>query len=294
MNRLDWLRARQNGIGASDMPNLVGVGFGNAMSVYRSKVEAVEDRDATGVLALGLYLEPYILGEYQRAMDVELRPLGYSIVQHPSWSWLFATPDFRRADGYYVQAKTTGGFGDDWGPNGSDEIPIKYRVQVMQEMFCTQTEWIDVAALCRITGEFRVYRVMFSLREFHSLKEHASEFWLHHVEKRIPPGVEWEQRFANSRLPFTRDKFVELPEELAPLLDQRAALSAIEKEASGEVDRLNAEIMRALGDGHKATCGGWKISRIRTDDEIKPAELVPERIVKGKDYLRITAAKGKR
>jgi len=294
MNRLEWLRERQTGIGASDTPNLVGVGFGDAMSVYRSKVEPVRDAEPEGYLELGLYLEPLIGKKYSEMMGCRVEPLSYRIMRHCDAPWLFASPDFQRPDGRYMQAKTVAGFGDEWGPSGTDQIPDGYRVQVLQEMACTDTDSIDVAALCRITGELRVYRVMWEMVEFHLMYAVAYDFWHGHVEPRKPPTAEWEQRFADARLPFTRDKAVELPEELAPLLDQRAALSAIEKEASGEVDRLNAEIMRALGDGHKATCGGWKISRIRTDDEIKPAELVPERIVKGKDYLRITAAKGKR
>ena len=290
MNRLEWLRARQNGIGASDTPNLVGLGFQDAMSVYRSKIEPVTDREPDGLLALGLALESHIACLYQRAMGVSVEACGHSIARPSPSSWLFASPDFRREDGQYMQAKTVAGFGDEWGPNGSDEIPPGYRVQVMQEMFCTDTSMIDVAALCRITGEFRVYRVGFDYSQWHWQMLAAHDFWSNHVVPRVPPGLAWSQRFTE-RLPFARDKAIELPDTLTPLFEQRATFAAIGKEAEAETERLTAEIMRALGDGHKATCGEWKVTRVRTDDEIKPPEYMPERIVKGKDYLRITKGK---
>lgn len=289
MNRLEWLRARQSGIGASDTPNLVGLGFQDALAVYRSKIEPVEDREPEGLLALGLALESHIGRLYERAMGVAVRPCGYSIVRIPN-SCIFASPDFERKDGRLMQAKTVAGFGDEWGPSGSDEIPRAYRVQVMQEMRCTCTDWIDLAALCRITGEFRVYRIAFDGELWKWLAVTAGRFWREHVVDRTPPGLAWSQRFTE-RLPFEKNKALELPDALAPLFEQRAEFAAIGKEAEAETERLTAEIMRALGDGHKATCGEWKVTRVRTDDEIKPPEYVPERIVKGKDYLRISKGK---
>ena len=48
--RLQWLAERQSGLGSSDAPNLVGLGFRTAQDVYIDKTEPVRDLPPAGNL----------------------------------------------------------------------------------------------------------------------------------------------------------------------------------------------------------------------------------------------------
>ena len=73
MNRTEWLTSRQAGIGASEVAAVLGLGaYGSPAAVWASKVGQIDDSPPSGLAAMGLDLEPFILAEVARRLDVEV------------------------------------------------------------------------------------------------------------------------------------------------------------------------------------------------------------------------------
>ncbi len=263
-DRTAWLAERQTGIGSSDAPNLVGVGFRTAADVYREKTEQPRPAATTGVLRRGLDLEPIVAARYAEVMGVELLIPAEQIARHRERTWQLASIDRARVDRRPVELKTVTGFGPEWGETGSADVPDGYRVQVQHQMGVLDADSCDLAALDVIAWEFRVYRVAFDADLFAWLTDVEHRFLRDHVMTLTPPGVAWERQFkaeAERRItvPGTR---VVLPEFAAGLCDRRADLKSIEKEAKAEADAITEQLDALIADAEQATAGSWKLKRV--------------------------------
>lgn len=263
--RKQWLEERRRGIGSSDAPNLLGVGFRTAADVYREKIDPPDERmPDRGFLRRGIDLEPIIAARYVEAVQgVELaKPLP--VIVHPSRDWQLASLDRVRDDGYPVELKSTIGFGDEWGPAGTDLIPDRYQIQVQHQLGTGGFEWADVAALDIIAWELRVYRIPFNPALFEFISEVEAKFWTDHVLAKRPPGAEWGEQFADeARGRTVKGKKIELPEDAAALIAQRQELKSIRDEADAAYKQLGFAIEVLLGDAEEGTAAdAWKVKRI--------------------------------
>lgn len=285
--RLAWLRARQSGIGSSDAPNLVGVGFRDAMAVYRDKTEPVSERPAAGYLRRGLELEPVVAQMYEEVMGVPLAASspGQEIVRHRERPWQICTPDRHRADdGTPVQLKTVAGFSDEWGDPGTDQIPENYRIERIHELGVLGAERVDLIALDVIAWEPRVYRVLFDQATWDWLTEVEAEFW-----DRVRTGssipADWEQKFALPPVRLRNDT-IDLGDDMVAIFEQRKAVAVVRDEAEAEVKRLNDEIEAGMGEYKKAVAGRWRVTKV-----VNQGGKEVSYISSPSKGLRITAAK---
>jgi predicted phage-related endonuclease len=287
--RLEWLQARQSGIGSSDAPNLIGLGWSDAASVYRSKVEPVVDRRPAGNLRRGLELEPIVAAMYTEIMRVELATKAAEniIVRHRDRDWQFCTPDRWRSDGGLVQFKTTAGFSDEWGPSGTDEIPETYRIERCHEMGVCGVDWMDVIALDVIGWEPRVYRLLFDRTLFDWLTEVEAEFW-QRIQERKPVDAEWSEQFKPHAIKLIDPTPApDLGAEIAAIIERRERVRKVRKEAEAIEEGFTDRIREALGNNARATAGDWKVKQVR----IPGATFTMERSAYNR--LTITKAKGK-
>ena len=268
MNREEWLKERQTGVGASDAPNLVGVGFRDAASVYRSKVEPVRDTPPAGFLRRGLELEGIVANMYTEVMGESLTEPTEAIRRHPERPWQLASIDRERQDGMPVQLKTLAGFGDEWGENGTDLIPDGYRVQCLHEMGVSGRDSMDLICLDVIAWEPRVYRLMFDSSAWDWLTSVEDEFWKR-VLAREPVGPEWDEQFAEQAARvIVKGKLVELGPDVSALIERRKEFAAIKKEAEEEYERLGLLLADRLGDAEKAVAPGWKLGWVNMPETV--------------------------
>jgi len=286
--RAKWLADRQEGVGSSDAPCLVGLGWKNATDIYREKTTSPDARPPAGFLRRGLELEGIVAGMYVEsgaAIGAEIAK-PEAAVAHPDRPWQLANLDRVRDDDRPVELKTTAGFGDEWGPAGSDIVPEGYLVQCQHQMGVVGADWCDLAALDVIAWEFRVYRIPFSPAFFDFLTNVEAAFWAQ-VVARQPVGPEWSEQFADpARSRMVKGKAIDLP-DAAELIEQRKAFGAIRDEADAEYRRLGARIEAMLGDAEAATAGPWKVKRVnvkahRVEAHDKPAS----------SYIRCDRKKG--
>lgn len=266
-----FLRERQTGIGGSDAPNLVGVGFRSAADVFREKTNPVIVRPPAGRLRRGLELEPLVAAMYRELMGINLIDPEGVVARHADRPWQLCHLDRRRPDGTLVQLKTTAGFSDDWGPPGTDQVPEAYRVQCLHEMGVTKTDSIDLIALDVIEWEPRIYRILFDANAWAWLTEIESRFW-DHVQRREPPPSDWHSAMAPAPAAlFAKGKAIELGADASRLIEQRKALAAIRDEADAEYRRITTRLEIQMGDAEIATAVGYRIKRINVAAGIVPA-----------------------
>lgn len=132
----DWLAARAGRLGGSETAAVLGLSpWQSRFGLYQHKrgiVPSIADRPA---LEWGRLLEPVVADKWLRGHPEHV-DLGTGTWQHPHLPWMIATPDrWLQLDGNTeVLEIKTAARDDHWGPAGSDEYPVWYRVQVIQEM----------------------------------------------------------------------------------------------------------------------------------------------------------------
>lgn len=152
-DRLLWLAERRTGIGASDVPAIVGESrWGSPWSVWAEKVGLVpiDDSDQTDAQRLGHDLEPVIGRWFTRKTGLYVAG-EQRMVRHPVFGYHFAT-----LDGQVYESPAEGD--DEWGePLGVfeakttaekwAELPEYVRVQVQWQMWVTNADRTWVAAM---------------------------------------------------------------------------------------------------------------------------------------------------
>jgi predicted phage-related endonuclease len=155
--RAEWLAARREGIGASELAAVLGVpgAYGSPFSTWWSKVGDWEVTEQTPEMLMGVRLEP-LIGETwqeQNPSTVLCRPAAALFASHDV-PWMLCTPDFLAVTRdsvrcHYplecehtnpalacfipviepVECKAYDG-GTGWGTPGTDEVPPHIDVQI--------------------------------------------------------------------------------------------------------------------------------------------------------------------
>lgn len=180
-----WLAERRKGIGASEIPILLGLsGYSSPIELYLSKVYENAAEEMSEAASWGLLLEDAIAEEFGRRLELRTEKFGY-IVRHAEFRFLFATPDHVAHDGAMkvpIQVKTTGVFNDgEW----QDGAPMRVVAQVHQEMMCLGSNY--GYAVCLIGGQKMVWqRIERNENLCTEIASAGSRFW-QHVQDREPP-----------------------------------------------------------------------------------------------------------
>jgi predicted phage-related endonuclease len=134
-----WLQARLAGIGASEMASVLDVpgAYRSRYALWWAKVEGWTEADSFE-MKVGRKLEP-VIGELfaeERPDLLVCRPNG-RLWRHPVHEWMLATPDFLAATEAGtvepVECKSDEG-GHGWGQPGTDQVPYRHAVQIVQQM----------------------------------------------------------------------------------------------------------------------------------------------------------------
>jgi len=188
---------------------------------------------------------------------------------HREREWQRATPDrliYPQPDHDFdvpeqavglLEVKTSP-FGDEWGPSGSEQIPIHYRCQVMWQMDTLGLHRTEVAVL--IGGwDYREYVVEYDEDEAKILRDAAARF-LDDVRNGVRPDIDGDTATYQTirvQADGLEDRDVEIPAELAARWD--AAYTALAK-ASADLTQVRGEVLDLIGNGRRAVCDGRRIA----------------------------------
>jgi putative phage-type endonuclease len=278
----DWHQARRAGVSASEIAAVLGISpWESAFSLYWRKVNGWEV-EGNADMDAGRYCEPAIADWAADHIDphenLVLAPAGlYASVDRP---WQLATPDRlvhlpcatcegRRwfsasspcpdcgATGVSgrpiatLDCKWTGRW-DGWGEPETDELPVYYRAQLLQQCDVMGVDDWFVPVLG--PGGFRLYRGRRDPKDIRVLRAGGAAFAARLVAG-DPPDIDSHTATvdAQKRLHHLGQGDVEIPVELAEGYRRARALrSRIE----ARVDGYEARLREALGDDYaRAVCG---------------------------------------
>lgn len=167
---------------------------------------------------------------------------------------VFEVPDTAAA---LLEVKTSP-FGDEWGPSGSDTIPIHYRCQVMWQMDTLGLHRTHFAVL--ISGhDYREYTVDYDQDEARILRD-AAERFLRTVRDGERPDIDGDTATYQTirvQADGLEDRDVEIP--FGTVIRWDDAYEAY-REASDRLTQVRGEVLDLIGNGKRAVCEGRRIA----------------------------------
>jgi putative phage-type endonuclease len=245
----EWLEARRKGVTASEIAVIMGLSpYSSPYKLFHQKTGTLPPDDDSAVMERGRVLEPYIAGKFaEMHPEFFVEGDGRQLYAHSERSWELATPDrtltekatqetwaaFIAAEPVAVlECKVDGGSGDDWGDEGTGEIPVHYRAQVLWQMDVMGVEAAYVARLRVRDWRVMVYELKLdddAQADLKLMRAEARDF-LDRLDLRDEPDVDWR--------PATID-----------------ALKTLHPLGDGEE---TAEIGPQLADRYEAACRNYK------------------------------------
>ncbi len=184
----EWLAIRNRGLGGSDIAAVLGFNrFKSPLQVYLEKrgEAAPEDLSDNERVYWGTRLESLVAEEYEKRTSRKVRRVN-AVLQHPDHPWMLASLDRDVvADDRILEVKTTAG-GDEWGEEGTDQVPVNYLMQTMHYLAVTGASVCDLAVL--ISGrDFRIYQIHRDNDLIEEMIRRGDEFWSA-VMDGVPPA----------------------------------------------------------------------------------------------------------
>jgi predicted phage-related endonuclease len=287
--RKNWLEARGRGLGGTDTSAIVNLNpWKRPIDVYLNKLGLDDQREPTEAMFWGSYLErgvaqlyatrtgcalipPELMGDHLRAKfpGMAHEVLGkFTLLNHADLPFVLGTPDMLARDWPRgVEIKTCGHKTAEWGKEGTDEVPVHYRIQVAQYMAITGFDVWDIAALFS-GNRLEIFPIGRDRPLEDQLLNHAADFWHKHVEARLEPTLDesesWKRHLGKLYAIGNQD-FIE-PD---PAIDEAATALKEAQQAICEAEQLEALAKNRLAQligtnkGAKLTAGG-KVQWIRS------------------------------
>jgi putative phage-type endonuclease len=280
----EWHAARASRLGASEISAVLGLSpWESRFSLWHRKAGLVPPAIETDEMTWGHYLEAPIAARF-----AELHP-EWRVSRTGTWvsvarPWQLANPDRlafpagRSGTRTPVEVKWSP-YGDGWGPSGTDEIPVYYRCQVLQQLDVLGAPYGILVAL--VGSEYREYRIDYDPVDVAVLRAAGEEFMAslpnelnpdgdrpdidstghtYRVLKQLHPGIDGGEQEISQRLTVFYRVAMEFSRR-AESLEQRAKNAMLD----------------AMGAARRAVCDGERVA-IRSPgrgDSIRLAETKP-------------------
>ena len=189
MDKLQWLKERQKGIGGSDVGAIMGVNrWKSPFEIYMDKTEDITEVKESGELSYwGNTLEEVVAREFFIRTGKRVRKDNRQLV-HKTHKFMMGNIDRRIVgENALLECTTVNAFrAKEWE---GEEIPPSYILQCQHYMEVMGSDNCYIAAL--IGGQKFIYKKIERDEELISMiVEAEKDFWINHVEKRIPPKLD--------------------------------------------------------------------------------------------------------
>ena len=247
---------RRSGIGGSDAAAAVGVSrYKTKLLLYMEKVGEVipEDLSDNEAVQWGLLLEDTVAKEAARRNGWKVRK-NNATLRHKEHPFVMAHLD-REIVGerWGLEVKTAGQYmANEWGEEGSDDIPMEHMIQVAHYMAVTGKDGFYLSVL--IGGrDLRTYKITRDDKFVDNLIKIETDFWYNHVVPKVPPEP---TELSDMRLLYPEDdgttSIATLPieamhEELMLTKHNIKGLKEREEELKFQLQNFMAEATELLG-----------------------------------------------
>jgi putative phage-type endonuclease len=296
-NTPEWLEARYSCIGASEAAAALGLSpWQTTRELYHRKRRELPDEPDNAAMRLGRALEPVVVDQYHHATGATIEAHPCQLFKSKRWPWMGATPDALVVDQanpelFPLEAKTTSWRrAEEWGPEGSDEIPVDYLCQAQQQMLVLGRDRCDLAVL--IDGRtLRTYTARRSDRLCAALVEAEWDLW-DRIQTGRPPDHDWE----HSQTPdLVRDLYgldaaqtITMGPELVALWANYRDARDVAAEWNTKADTFKARVLDAMGPAAVA-----RFPR-GTRELVRARRSRKEYTVKESSYITLTERAAKR
>jgi len=219
-----WFKSRRKTVGASEAAAVLGMSkWRQPLDVYQSKIDG-DQVTPNKAMKRGHDFEAQCLKMYSDRVGGSLYDKVPMLI-HPDHEFMSATPDaiwindlsvkgksIFAADYIPVEAKTTESM-DEWGAEGTSEIPTDYVIQAQQHMAVTDTARCDVPVLFGFP--FKLYVVERNEDIIAALVDAEKEL-IERVANEDPPEINWE----HPRTPELVKRMYEVTEAVIELSDE--------------------------------------------------------------------------
>lgn len=271
--RDEWLAARRDGIGASEIAAVMGISpWDSPFSLWWRKHMGWEIAD-NPEMAAGRRLEPVIADWFaDQAPGVYVTRSG--LFRASEREWQLCTPDRELhlhecgVSDYPIgllECKAAFSW-EGWGEEGTSEIPVHYKAQGLWQLDVFGLDAVHFAAFAGL--HFRRYLIRRDEKDLRMMREAGRRF-MESLTEGEPPDVDSHTATLSTLRrahPYIEDKTREIPAKVADGF-RRAKRFA---ELADVVERRYAARVRAhLGTAKTATCGGTKVAARTSDDKLR-------------------------
>ena len=283
----EQLLLRKTGIGGSDAAAIVGLGkYATPLSVYLDKTTDIA-KETTDAMERGNALEPFVKSLFERKTGWHVEPPSVT-QRNPDHPFMLANLDgllpSERALAEFKTAAYTSKTKEEWGKEGTDEIPKHYLIQVAHYASVMEADTVHIGVLFGDEKLFQSYRALHTLStetgralsaedldtlqcdfRVYTYKRHSDltrklinkekSFWFDHVMKKVPPCPQagCVEDFLKA-YPLATDRAVKVSaadlvkvQRLADIKQQIKALEEREDWAKAEVLNLFGEASLLVG-----------------------------------------------
>lgn len=290
-----WLKARQSGIGASEMPAVMGEStWMSALELYAKKTSDPGTWDDDDLSAskpwiwVGQRIEGFCASLFTEMTGRETRRCG-QLLRSKKYPWALATLDCEFLDrcGEWIplEIKNVSGFkSSDW----TDGPPEQYRIQMHQQMLVTGAQKSAIFAL--IGGNHPVWSYVHrddALIE--RIVSHGERFW-GLVESGTPPepdGSQSASKAISAMYPDHTSDCVHLGGEHVSIADEIESLKSKEKECRSRIRELEQRVRLDIGRASIAVLPdgrSWSVSTVSRK----------ETTIKASSYTKMTLKKARK
>jgi putative phage-type endonuclease len=264
-----WLNLRYDGLGGSDVAAAMGLSkFKTPTELYLEKVERHDSFEGNAATEWGVRLEDVVARAYAEKTGERIRN-RHAILKNPDMPWLFANVD-RLVVGKKkgLEVKTASLYTlNEWGEDGSDEVPDYYKTQAYDYMLVTGLRVWDFAVL--IGGsDFRTYTVEFDQRIADRIIEETRAFWYDHVLTQTPPPP---VNLDDVRRIYRKDAGSEIEADdyvsfdYGRLLDIKAQI----KDLTAQENAIKTALGAFMGDHAVLTLGDKKLATFKNQPTVR-------------------------
>lgn len=280
--RRRWLDDRRKAITATDAAQVVGVSrYGGPMEIYLDKVGLKPETVANEAMQAGNWFQKPILDWYADRLGVAIvHEPEFTFIRSAEMSRIGASLDARRIfhaqtvdyDGRPIDAKNIGRpKEEEWGENGSDQIPLHYAVQLVVQMYVTRTVRADLAVLFR-GQELRVYTLNRDAELEADIVERCQQFWNTYVETQTPPPVDGSASWTDY-LKRTFRSHSDVTLRATSALHEAAVQLHVTKDQIEALELIQAQhentIKLAIGEAKAMEGPGWRVTWTKAKDSTK-------------------------
>ena len=271
----EQIAERRTGLGGTDAAAILGLSpWRTPLQVWREKTGQEQPSVETDAMRWGQLLEDVVAEEYARQTGRKIRRVRRTL-RHPTVRVALAHLDREivaddKGPGV-LEVKTTWARTDEWGEEGTDEVPAGYAAQVTHYLAVTGRRWGEIAVLWLRERRLGVYRIEPEPDVLRGLLEYEQEWWERHVEAGVPPEPRSTAEAA-SLWPQSVAEQVVADRELESAAARLAAVRAQIRACREEEERLRLQLQKALGAAEELVAPDGRV--LATWKTAKPSRVI--------------------